>query len=1203
MFDFVWKISFRLPAIVIFAAACAAVAIGVYSYRESSKEVRTQATQKLVALRESRHAALSQYFRSIDEDLELLAANAQVIDALTDFRRAFGQLDQAKRYLEEQALRRIFSPATPEGNRDVLTSIRSPGAVGYFHTHNDHHAWFQVATKLKGYYDLFLIAPTGEVLYSVFKEPDFATNLNTGAWAETGLAGAFRKALSADAADETAFVDFQRYEPSGNAPAAFVARRVIDKGRVIGVLAMQMPIGRLNEVMQVTAGMGTSGETYVVGSGFLMHSDSRFSETSSILATEVRTRSVERALNGESGVLIVDDYRGIPVLSAFQPFVFHGATWALLAEKDMAEIQMPIEEMRESIVLIGFGLTLFVAVIGLVLSTSITLPLARLNRSIKEFRETRQAVDLTGFSDRDEIGEIAQGFHAASRDVSDYINSINEAREELKQGEQEILEREERIRSLLRVSPIGFCLVRFSGEVLLTNRAFKKIIGQPETHSGTIDVAGLYRNPDDRNRYVEILKRDGEISGFEVEWELADGSPVWVILSSKVIDYDGGDAIMAWIDDITERKLAEAEVAKQKAILEVTLETMDQGITMMDGDLTMLALNTKFRELLEFPTDGFPTGTPLEDFFRYNAERGEYGEGDTEEQVRSRVDLARKFEAHHFERTRPDGTVIEIRGNPLPDDQGFVTTYTDITEHKRAEEEIAAKEALLRLSFNTMTDGIYVLDKDLSFVLFNDRYVEMVDLPAGSIEVGEPVARAIRAHADRGDYGDGIAEDLIADRLENLASPDFIQSEMAIDGGRRIIDLRKAAIEGGGAVIVTTDITERKRAEQEIAAKEAQLRLTLDNMPGAMFLVDRDLNIVLVNDTYKTYYGDPNGLVAPGASIRDILKDEIARGVLTGDGTPDDILRARIDSYLGRETLTFEDKSSDGRYIQLTRTPAPDGHTVSVAVDITERKRAEQELAQAFEFISSSIEYASKIQRALLPPDEFLAEGLADHFVIWEPRDVVGGDIYWFRRIDDGCLVVLTDCTGHGVPGAFMTMIATGALDRALREHPDGDPAMLLHYFNRSVKRWLGQDQEGGESDDGMEIGVCRLTKKGRKRRVTFAGARFSLFHADGETVDEIKGDKSGIGYRRVPLTQVFTNQVIEVGTQSAFYLASDGLTDQVGGKKNRMFGKRRFVQLLEDVHGAPMAEQKRRLVGAFTAYQGDQARRDDLSIIGFTCG
>jgi len=116
----------------------------------------------------------------------------------------------------------------------------------------------------------------------------------------------------------------------------------------------------------------------------------------------------------------------------------------------------------------------------------------------------------------------------------------------------------------------------------------------------------------------------------------------------------------------------------------------------------------------------------------------------------------------------------------------------------------------------------------------------------------------------------------------------------------------------------------------------------------------------------------------------------------------------------------------------------------AMVTDIMERKLAEEKLKEAFNVISSSIDYASNIQRSLLPSEAFLAEGLAEHFVLWEPRDVVGGDLYWYRRCKGGFIIVLADCTGHGVPGAFMTMLATGALDRALRDYPDGDPALLL---------------------------------------------------------------------------------------------------------------------------------------------------------------
>ena len=138
--------------------------------------------------------------------------------------------------------------------------------------------------------------------------------------------------------------------------------------------------------------------------------------------------------------------------------------------------------------------------------------------------------------------------------------------------------------------------------------------------------------------------------------------------------------------------------------METTLETMDQGITMFDKNLDVITANSKFMELLEFPKDKFPPGSNLAEFFRYNAERGEYGPGDIDEQVESRLELARKFEPHHFERTRPDGMAIEIRGNPLPDRRGFVTTYTDITHQKAAERtliqaKLAAEDASKAKSF------------------------------------------------------------------------------------------------------------------------------------------------------------------------------------------------------------------------------------------------------------------------------------------------------------------------------------------------------------------------------------------------------------------------------------------------------------------------------------------------------------------------
>ncbi|SCA56582.1 membrane hypothetical protein [Candidatus Terasakiella magnetica] len=266
--------------------------------------------------------------------------------------------------------------------------------------------------------------------------------------------------------------------------------------------------------------------------------------------------------------------------------------------------------------------------------------------------------------------------------------------------------------------------------------------------------------------------------------------------------------------------------------------------------------------------------------------------------------------------------------------------------------------------------------------------------------------------------------------------------------------------------------------------------------------------------------------------------------------------------------------------------------------EVQERKKAQFELTGALDTISQSIDYASNIQKAILPNDAFLKEDLKDHFVIWEPRDVVGGDLYWYRRCEGGFILVLADCTGHGVPGAFMTMLATGALDRALREQKNGDPAILLSYMHRSIQYSLGQDQKDGASDDGLELGICKI--EADTGDLTFAGARFSLFKVTEQECEEIKGDKKGIGYRGIASDQTFTNQPVVTDIDATFVMTSDGITDQIGGERRRGFGKKRLKKLLLSAQGYKLEKQKGLILDAFNEHQGDEQRRDDVSMIGF---
>ncbi len=272
--------------------------------------------------------------------------------------------------------------------------------------------------------------------------------------------------------------------------------------------------------------------------------------------------------------------------------------------------------------------------------------------------------------------------------------------------------------------------------------------------------------------------------------------------------------------------------------------------------------------------------------------------------------------------------------------------------------------------------------------------------------------------------------------------------------------------------------------------------------------------------------------------------------------------------------------------------------TQELSTEIDERKRAQKELHDAYEVITSSIRYAARIQRAVLPDDAVIGERLSDYFILWEPRDTVGGDIYWCGAWGDSLLVILGDCTGHGVPGAFMTLISIGALERAKQATPDGDLEALIGKMHALLKITLGQHQDGGGLDDGIELGACLISRD--QTRMDFVGARFSLFRVGGEGVDEIKGIRQGLAYRSIPLDQSYTGQTIALEPGQAFFMTSDGMIEQLGGAKGLSFGKKRFMNRLLELRDAPMAQQKEAILQSLLDYQGKQSRRDDVSVIGF---
>jgi serine phosphatase RsbU (regulator of sigma subunit) len=238
------------------------------------------------------------------------------------------------------------------------------------------------------------------------------------------------------------------------------------------------------------------------------------------------------------------------------------------------------------------------------------------------------------------------------------------------------------------------------------------------------------------------------------------------------------------------------------------------------------------------------------------------------------------------------------------------------------------------------------------------------------------------------------------------------------------------------------------------------------------------------------------------------------------------------------------------------------------------------------------------IQGSLLPDNDRLRAQLPNSLFIWVPKDIVGGDIYFTEVLEHGYLIAIVDCTGHGVPGAFMTMIASSNLKKIVTDDGCHDPAEILKRLNQAVKSTLTTNSEHELFDVGMDAAVCLV--KPQERVVEFAGAHLPLYCVENGEVTIIKGGRRSIGYKDSPADMSFTSVTVPMSDQSSFYLATDGFLDQTGGDDGLPFGNRRFGALLRSICKSSTSVQRQALLQTFNTHLGDKERLDDITVVGF---
>ncbi|MFL5762954.1 MAG: SpoIIE family protein phosphatase [Bacteroidia bacterium] len=370
------------------------------------------------------------------------------------------------------------------------------------------------------------------------------------------------------------------------------------------------------------------------------------------------------------------------------------------------------------------------------------------------------------------------------------------------------------------------------------------------------------------------------------------------------------------------------------------------------------------------------------------------------------------------------------------------------------------------------------------------------------------------------------------------------------------------------------DITKRKEIEKSLT----RLASFPEQNPSPIIELDLDGNVTYFNPACLQ-------------NFKDFFLQQFGHEMLKP-------LRDRYEQFRSKEIdqysveISYEDKvyTQRGKYL-------PDHGVIRIFnLDITQQKASEQIIREKNKDITDSINYAKKIQRAILPAEESLLQIHPESFVLYQPKDVISGDFYWLHAFDEYLLFACADCTGHGVPGALMSMIGSNLLGHIVSEKQVTTPHDALAELDRRVIKALRQDQET-ENRDGMDIAFCSLHAE--KKVLHYSGANRPLVIVRNGEIIEYTPSKFPVG-GKLNMEKVFGGQKIQLQKEDCIYLFTDGITDQFGGPQGKKLMKRKFCEFLLRISTAPMQEQKQSILNFFEAWKGELEQLDDVLVMGF---
>lgn len=399
------NLSYKIPAICISLIVATGAVVSVVSLQNASESLKQAANEKLGTILTVRKQVLADYFNSIRGDLTALSSDYMTVEAIQRFTAAWEELgEKPSSYLQTAY---IHENPHPLGSKEELDYAEDSSRYSFIH--KKYHDWYRSFLRDNGYYDIFMFDTKGNLIYTVFKELDYATNFLSGEYKDTDLGRAYRAAISSEESKAQYFYDFQPYSPSHGAPASFIAQQVVDENnQVIGVFALQMPIDRINATVGSYVGLGETGEVFVVGEDLYMRNDARNAQETSILKKKVDSPATKRALSGETGSMDFTRGDGVDVFSSFAPFDFMGSRWAIIAWQSASEIMQPAKDLRASLFRANVYVVLACSVLSFLIFYFLMRPMQTIASQLRQLMKGDLNFEVTTANRSDEVGEFSK---------------------------------------------------------------------------------------------------------------------------------------------------------------------------------------------------------------------------------------------------------------------------------------------------------------------------------------------------------------------------------------------------------------------------------------------------------------------------------------------------------------------------------------------------------------------------------------------------------------------------------------------------------------------------------------------------------------------------------------------------------------------------------------------------------------------------